>query len=332
MNQFGLGIEGLCSTRAQYNPSVSFVNPCEPLYLCQKKLDLVANSSPSNIRNFSLSGFIQITRLWNLLIIVLTQYFVAFFLVESGEGTLYFLLHPKLFILSLSSVLIAAAGYIINDYYDVKIDLINKPERVVVGRVLKRRVAMASHVVLSSIGVLLGLSLSLKIGAINLLTVGLLWLYSNQLKRMPFVGNFAVAVLTGLAVYIVDVFFNSGNLMIVAFSAFAFSFTLIREIVKDIEDLQGDSTFGCRTLPVVYGVRRTKTLVYLFSLLFLGGMCFLTYLFVGTELMVFCVGLVVPLGFITAKLRRADTVKHFNQLSNYCKVIMLLGILSMAFF
>ena len=149
---------------------------------------------------------------------------------------------------------------------------------------------------------------------------------------MPFVGNFAVAVLTGLAVYIVDVFFNSGNLMIVAFSAFAFSFTLIREIVKDIEDLQGDSTFGCRTLPVVYGVRRTKTLVYLFSLLFLGGMCFLTYLFVGTELMVFCVGLVVPLGFITAKLRRADTVKHFNQLSNYCKVIMLLGILSMAFF
>ena len=292
----------------------------------------MASASPSNIRNFSLLGFIQITRLWNLLIIVLTQYFVAFFLVESGEGTLYFLLHPKLFILSLSSVLIAAAGYIINDYYDVKIDLINKPERVVVGRVLKRRVAMVSHVVLSSLGVFLGLSLSLKIGAINLLTVGLLWLYSNQLKRMPFIGNFVVALLTGLAVYIVDVLFNTGNPVILAFSAFAFSFTLIREVVKDIEDLQGDSTFGCRTLPVVYGVRRTKNLLYIFSILFLAGMCFLAYLFVGKELTIFCIGLILPLGFITAKLKRADTVRHFNQLSNYCKVIMLLGILSMVFF
>lgn len=292
----------------------------------------MVGASSSGIRNFSLSGFVQITRLWNLLIIVLTQYFVAFFLVESGQGIMHFLTHPKLFVLSLSSVLIAAAGYIINDYYDVKIDLINKPQRVVVGRMLKRRVAMASHIVLSSMGVLLGLSLSLKIGAINLITAGLLWLYSNQLKRMPFIGNFVVAILTGLAVYVVDVLFNTGNVMILAFTVFAFSFTLIREIVKDIEDLKGDATFGCKTLPVVYGVRRTKNLIYVFSVLFLAGMCFLAYTFVGKELMVFCLGMIVPLGLITFKLRRADTVRHFNQLSNYCKVIMLIGILSMIFF
>ena len=144
---------------------------------------------PSNIPSSSLlplAGIVRMTRVWNLVIIVLTQYCTAIFLVDSGQGALFYLTNIWLFVLSLSSAMIAAAGYIINDYYDVKIDLINKPERVVVGRMVKRRVAMAWHTALNIAGILLGVILWWFIGLMNLLSAGLLWLYSNQLKRMPF--------------------------------------------------------------------------------------------------------------------------------------------------
>lgn len=272
------------------------------------------------------------TRIWNLLIISLTQYLTAIFLIESGQDVVYFITDFRLFLLSISSVFVAAAGYIINDYYDVKIDLINKPERVVVGRLVKRRVAMMWHITLSAIGVLIGTYLSITIGAFNLLAVGLLWLYSNQLKRMSFIGNFSVALLTGWAVYVVGFFYDTHNIMVLAFAGFAFAFTLVREVIKDIEDVKGDATFGCKTLPVVYGVRPTKIMLYVFNVLFLFSMSTLAYLFAGDELTVFCLGLIVPLGFITYRLSKADTVAQYAQLSNYCKVIMLIGIMSMAFF
>ncbi len=275
---------------------------------------------------------VRMTRVWNLVIIVLTQYCTAIFLVDSGQGALFYLTNIWLFVLSLSSAMIAAAGYIINDYYDVKIDLINKPERVVVGRMVKRRVAMAWHTALNIAGILLGVILWWFIGLMNLLSAGLLWLYSNQLKRIPFVGNLAVALLTGWAVYVVDVLFQSGNIMVLAFAGFAFAFTLIREVIKDIEDVKGDATFGCRTLPVVYGVRKTKLMVYLFCIAFLTCMCVLAYSLVGSELAIFSAGLVIPLGLICYLLSRADTVAHYRQLSGYCKIIMLVGIMSMAFF
>lgn len=291
-------------------------------------------ASSQNLRphTFSLSGFIKVTRFWNLIIIVLAQYFTAVFLINEGKDLIAYLQDIRLFLLSLSSVLIAAAGYIINDYYDIKIDLINKPKRVVVGRILKRRVAMVAHTVLSLTGVGLGLVLSWKIGVINFFCALLLWLYSNQLKRMPFVGNFAVALLTGLSIYIIDILYQSGNLMVIAYALFAFSFTLIREIIKDMEDLKGDATFGCRTLPVVYGLRKTKKIIYALSVAFLAGLCLLAYIFVGKAVALFCLGLVFPMGLLAYMLSKADTVKDFNYLSNYCKVVMLLGILSMIIF
>lgn len=266
----------------------------------------------------------QVTRLWNLLIIVLAQYFTAFFLFDINVFT-----NKRLFLLSLSCVFIAAAGYIINDYYDIKIDLINKPNRVVVGRILKRRVAIFWHSALNITGIGIGFLLSWQIGVINFLCAVLLWLYSNQLKRIAFVGNFSVALLAAISIFSLNLLFQENNLLVVAYAMFAFGFTLIREIIKDMEDMKGDSTFGCKTLPVVLGMRGTKYIIYLLSALFVSSLSVLAYLFVGDGLTKFCLTLVVPLGILIFFLHRADTVHHFNQLSNYCKIVMLLGIFSM---
>ena len=180
---------------------------------------------PSKI---TFSGLLKITRVWNLLIIAIAQYFTALYLAHGALSASEVLLSKKLFILVLSTSLIAAAGYIINDYYDVKIDLINKPDRVVVGKSMKRRVAMFIHIAFSGIGVLLGALLDWKIVLVNLFSVGLLWLYSNQLKRMPLVGNLSVALLTALSIYVVHFIFPSGPILVIAYALFAFSFTLIR--------------------------------------------------------------------------------------------------------
>ena len=283
-------------------------------------------------RNFSLIGILKLTRFWNLLIIVMAQYFAAIFLIgENDEWPKYFY-DPRLFFLSLSTVLIAAAGYIINDYYDIKIDYVNKPDRVVVGRLLKRRVALFYHSAINFFGVLIGLWLSWYIGLINLLAAACLWLYSNQLKRMPLVGNLVVAFLTALSIAVVNVLYAQNNTLVWVYTIFSFSFTLVREVIKDIEDVKGDKIYGCRTLPIVWGIRKTKNLLYLLLIFFfITVMAFLFSFSQGMIRYYFTGLLLIPLVYILFRLMRADTQREYYWLSQFCKVVMLCGIVSMTF-
>ncbi|MEJ1236576.1 geranylgeranylglycerol-phosphate geranylgeranyltransferase [Chryseolinea sp. T2] len=279
---------------------------------------------------FRSGGFIEsmlkLTRFGNLVMIAFAQYFTAAFLID--KQTVFDL---RLFLLSLSTVVIAAAGYIINDYYDVKIDYINKPDRVVIGKSITRRFAILFHVLLSVCGIALGVYLSWRITALNVASVFLLWIYSNSLKRMPFIGNLTVALLTGAAVYSAEMLYHSGNALIVVFAIFAMFMTLIREIIKDIEDLKGDNTFGCKTLPIVWGIRRTKIVLYAIVIIFSITVVLLNYQFRALPFRYQIIFLFLPLLVLIWKLIRADTRLDFIHLSTLCKVIMLMGIASMAF-
>lgn len=280
--------------------------------------------------NFALKrdviSFARLTRVWNLIIIALAQYLTAAFLIDPVT-----ILDPRLFILSLSTVSIAAAGYVINDYYDIKIDLINKPERVVVGKSITRRYAILFHTLLSLAGVTLGFILSWKIAAVNFVSASLLWWYSNSLKRHPFVGNLVVAVLTGVAIWLVDSLYKTGDMLIIAYATFAFFMTLIREIIKDMEDLKGDQTFGCQTLPIVWGMRKTKYFIYMILAVFVMTVMALNHFYVNLPEDYFLLFLFVPLLWFLVRLIGADTKKDFSWLSGFCKIILLLGILSMPF-
>ena len=273
-----------------------------------------------------LQALLRLTRIWNLIIIGLAQYCTAGFLISRNT-----LDDPRLLILVVSTMMIAAAGYIINDYYDVKIDLINKPERVVIGKGITRRYALLFHTMLSVSGTGLGFFLDWRIGLFNFASAFLLWVYSNQLKRLPFIGNFTVALLTGLSIFIVNVLYLPPLALVWVYSLFAFFMTLVREIIKDIEDLHGDDTFGCKTLPIVWGIRRTKLFMYLL-LSFFTAVVISIHTWVTPLPVTFFLGfLFVPMGLLLAWLVRADTRKDFYRLSQFCKVIMLAGIISMAF-
>jgi len=277
----------------------------------------------------SLPGILKLVRWPNLLMIALSQYLGAIFLIGPSERYLEYFKDLNLLCICLGTISIAAAGYIINDYYDVKIDYINRPERVVVGKTLKRRVAMTIHIGFNLLGVLAGALVSLKMAAINALAATWLWAYSNQLKRMPLIGNLSVALLSGIAIAIVELHYQSGNNLVYIYAVFAFFISLIREIVKDIEDLKGDETFGCKTLPVVFGTRSTKYLIYILVFLFT---LFLLRTLKGIDshnTYLYFIVMIIPALLFIYKLWVADTRKQFHQLSSLLKLFMVSGILSM---
>jgi len=281
---------------------------------------------PKKYQPFTLHALLRLTRFWNLVIIGLSQYMAAIFLINPE-----LFIDGKLFVLASSTAIIAAAGYIINDYYDIKIDLINKPNRVVIGKNITRRYALFFHSILSFIGVALGFVLSWKLGVINFLSAFLLWVYSNNLKRQPFIGNFVVAWLTSISILLVNILYDVSNSLVIIYALFAFFMTLIREIVKDIEDLKGDNTFGCRTLPIVWGIRKTKVILYILLGLLASSVILLNAIYSQLPLSYFLIFLFMPLGLLLLRLIRADTRKDFYWLSQACKIIMLLGVISMVF-
>jgi 4-hydroxybenzoate polyprenyltransferase len=238
-------------------------------------------------------NFFKLIRLPNLLIMAFTQYMVRWFVLipvmDLKRNDLDFsLLDVQMtefdfFLLVLSTVMIGAAGYIINDYFDTRIDEVNRPSTNMIGKGIKRRVAMAAHMTLNIIGALLGIYLSWKY---NLFRVGsfiyitapaLLWFYSTSLKRQFLIGNVVIALLSGIVPMIVVLFeipniykafpelVSGGYLdltdvlhVAAAISLFAFIITLLREIIKDTEDYEGDLAYGCKTMPIVIGIAKTK--------------------------------------------------------------------------
>jgi len=279
-----------------------------------------------NYSKFSLSAFLRLTRFWNLFIIGMAQYFAAIFLID-----IQLLFDWRLLVLASSTAIIAGGGYIINDYYDIKIDLINKPDRVVIGKGIGRRHALLFHSVLSFAGVALGFLLGWRLGLIHIFSSFILWWYSNSLKRQPFVGNFMVALLTGLSITLINVLYDLTNSLVIIYSLFAFFMTLVREIIKDMEDLKGDNTFGCKTLPILWGIRRTKVVVYFLLALFSLLVVMINAIYTQMPFYYFLVFLFAPLSIFLLRLIRADTKRDFYMLSQWCKVIMVLGVISMAF-
>ena len=247
--------------------------------------------------------FFRLIRIVNLLVIGLTMTVVEVFFLKyttdsHSVGVLqttqtlnstanYFLW------LVLSTLLIAAAGNIINDYFDVKADRINKPNRLIIDKHIKRRWAMVFHWSFNSLGMILALYIgyvlhNIWVPLIAFLSINLLWFYSVYYKRKPFIGNVIVALLIGVIPIYVMLFnfpfakINDGKLeyfyaIIFSVSSLAFLLNLIRELVKDIQDIRGDLRLAAKTFPIKYGIKKTKTLIGLIALITIVNLVFYFY-------------------------------------------------------
>ena len=272
-------------------------------------------------------GYLKFIRGINLFMVALTQYLTAIFLVATRDSWTQVISDKGFFLMVSATVMITAAGYLINDYYDVKIDFVNKPDRVVVGKKLKRRWVLAGHTFLNFSAIGIGAYLSWPIGLTMFGAAFLLWLYSNQLKRLPLVGNVSIAILTGMTLVLVAEYFQERTFIIACYAVFAAFITLIREIIKDVEDRKGDERFGCRTIPIIYGVAKTKLFLYAIMIIFIVTV----FILLRNISLVLPIVLLLTLIVLAYGIAKADTVRAFRNLSTLTKIIMLLGVISMIF-
>jgi len=270
----------------------------------------------------------RLLRLPNLLMIVLVLVFSKYFLYEHS---LHALLDASFWLFVGSVVCTAAAGYIINDYYDIKIDAINRPQRVVVGRHISRRQSLLLYTLLNVLGLLLAFPLSLFLAMAVLGVQFLLWFYSGVLKRTAFWGNALIALLSALPLLLLALLEQEASSALWLYACFAFIMTLIREIVKDLEDLHGDRTHGCRTLAILWGLPQTRKLLYVL-LVFMGILLLGSYWLLPVRAAIYLLSTTTPAAaYLLWKLAHADTQKEFHFLSQYLKFMMLLGISSLLF-
>jgi 4-hydroxybenzoate polyprenyltransferase len=281
-------------------------------------------------RTLSLRSLVRISRPINLLMLAFAQIMVAVFLIETDLQGASVVQDPRLYVLILATSLLAASGYMINDYYDVKIDYINRPKEVVVGKGIKRRMILALHSLFNFTALGLAWTLSRRMALLFLAAAILLWWYSNRLKRKPFVGNLSVAFLTALSLYVIAYWYQKNELLVLAYAIFAFFLNLIREIVKDLEDRHGDRLHGSKTLPLVIGFRNTKQVIFGIAISFVGAIFTITLQLQDWHLYVYFSALGFVFCWLMWKIHQADRREHFSQLSAWIKAIMLMGTLSMA--
>ena len=310
--------------------------------------------------------FLKLIRYKNLLIIVITQYLMRWCVIAPFLNTINqeMQFSEGLFaLLVLSTVLIAAAGYAINDYFDVKTDFANHPESVIVGTKISRRWAMTYNNIFNFIGVAIGFWISYKIELINLgflflFVSGGLWFYSALYKKQLIIGNLIVALFAALVplltviyeipllnkvitplsydTFVISIMF----LFITGYSVFAFLTTLAREIIKDIEDLEGDNEAGRQTIPVTWGIKVSKFIIISILAIIIILLSFIslhffkditlkdfTLLKVFISLFYIFFFIIVPLIYLTIKLTNANNKSQYHFISNGLKGVMLLGLL-----
>lgn len=301
------------------------------------------------------TAFLRLIRWINLLFIIVAQYLFRYAIVEPvfhHYGVDMVLSEWQFLLVVLATLLIAAGGYSINDYFDVKIDQINKPDRLVVDRVFSRRQAILANWILTLGGVLLGGMVATLVGrwhlgGVFLLSAIALWFYSARFKRQPLIGNVVVSLLTALTIVVVALFeiwilhrpeeydAPAGAVLtfVVLYGGFAFLISMVREIVKDMEDVQGDESHRCRTLPVVAGIRVARQVALVFGIVLLVNLVILSLLEWrdhNWEVAVYgIVAVIVPWLYVLWLLSRADTRRQFGAVSGWVKAVMLAGILSM---
>ena len=305
---------------------------------------------------------LRLVRIVNLLLIAATQYALRFFILkpsiavnnETFRVSSFRLQLSELdfFMVVMATVLIAAGGYVINDYFDRKTDLINRPGQVLVGRLIKRRYAMAMHVIFTVTGILIGTIVSLKTGLTYNIVVfagisGMLWFYSTTFKRQLFIGNLVIAILVAFVpliilsfefpllieeykYYILAAETNLGFMRswLLGYAGFAFLITLIREIVKDMEDFEGDYVFGRQSVPIVLGMKAAKVIVLFLTFVLLLAIYLVYWYFISdyitlTYLSIF---IALPLLVMAGFLVSARTQKIYHRLSLLLKGVMFSGL------
>ena len=293
--------------------------------------------------------YLKLIRFQNLVVMVLIQYLIRFTLIIPSYGKENIISEFYFALLLFSILLIVAAGYTINDYFDIKVDSENKDEHVIVGRTIKRRIALVIHFILTSVGLILGFYIAYKINQlvisiILIVCAYILWIYNLKLKRIFFLANLIVAGLSAVfvtSIATLEIFLkynhnasinNIKTLILIA--TFAFILSLMNEIIKDLRTVEGDKKYKIRTLPTVWGLLKTKeflkwlSIITAFIISIIAITKFKTNLTALSYAFIFIIG---PLFLLNIWVYKAQQTIDYERISKLNKFIIFTGIMSLLF-
>jgi len=293
--------------------------------------------------------YLKLIRFQNLVALVLIQYLIRFTLIIPSYGKEHVLSELYFALILFSILLIVAGGYSINDYFDIQVDTENKDERVIVGRTIKRRIALFLHFILTSVGLILGFYIAYKVNHLIfslmlIICAYILWIYNIKLKRLFLLSNLIVAGLSAIFVLSIATFeiFRNYNYessinnisTLIVLAIFAFISCLMHDIIKDLRTFEGDKKFMIKTLPTVWGVLKTKEFVKWLSIIIAFLICVIAIAKFKTNLTALLYALILligPLFLLNVWIYKAQNTIDYERISKLNKFIIFSGIMSLLF-
>ncbi len=270
----------------------------------------------------------SIIRGYNILMIALAQYLASIYILSPDLPLRKVVFDFNLFVLVLASALVVAGGYIINNFYDAEKDLINKPRKTMLDRLVSQRTKLTTYFVLNFLAAFSASYVSFRAVLFFSAYIFGIWFYSHKLKKVPFVGNVVSAVLAITPFFAVFVYYKNFETVIFVHAIFLFLLILAREMIKDLENIAGDMALNYKTIPIIYGSKISKIGITIFTVLTLIPAFLLIYNFDVGDMYLYFIGCIVLLIAFQLLLWTAKQKKDYVWLHNILKLIIIVGVFS----
>ncbi|MFD2099780.1 geranylgeranylglycerol-phosphate geranylgeranyltransferase [Flagellimonas iocasae] len=277
---------------------------------------------------FKLLSLFSVVRGYNILVITLAQYLASIYILSPDIPLREVIFDLNLFLIVTASALVIASGYIINNFYDAEKDLINKPTKSMLDRLVSQRFKLTTYFILNFVAVLAASYISFRAVLFFSAYIFGIWFYSHKLKRIPFVGNLVSATLAIAPFFVVFVYYHNFKTVIFVHALFLFLLILAREMIKDLENMAGDMAQNYRTIPIIYGAKVSKFLIALLIVLTLVPALLLIKTFDVGYMYLYFIACIALLILFLMLLWKSKDKKHYVGLHNILKFIIVAGVFS----
>ncbi len=277
---------------------------------------------------YKLFSLFSVVRGYNILIIVIAQYLAAKYILAPHKGFTQIAFDGHLFALIFASAVAIAAGYIINNFYDAEKDLINRPKKSMLDRLVSQRTKITTYFILNFISVAIASFVSLNAVIFFSAYIFGIWFYSHKMKKIPFLGNLTSAMLAITPFFAVFIYYRNLSSVIFVHAAFLFLLILIRELIKDLENIKGDLAQDYKTIPIIYGEKVSKGFITLFAIIAILVTVFLISSYDLGYMRFYFYGSIILLIISTLILYRATSKSHYLLLHNILKFAIVAGVFS----
>jgi 4-hydroxybenzoate polyprenyltransferase len=270
----------------------------------------------------------SVVRGYNILVVVIAQYLASIYIFAHDKPLKQVLFDVNLLMLVLASSATIAAGYIINNFYDSEKDLINRPRKTMLDRLVSQNTKLSFYFVLNFLAVVFASYVSFKAVLFFALYIFAIWLYSHKFKKQPMTGNLVSAILTVTPFFAIFIYYKNFELVIFAHAIFLFLLVSMRELTKDLENIKGDLALDYKTVPVVYGEKTSKLMLTILVILtIISGIVISLFFKIGHMYYFFYLSVMLLLFFLLI-LWKSNKRIHYLILHNILKFIIVAGVFS----